>query len=105
MSFGKVGAEARAIDKLVLASVNAPYRREIDAATLEYCLQGGTSGDWQVHVATFFTDLSPRTILSFATSRSISGSELARAYTEMKAATGESNPDLEAELVSLAGAA
>lgn len=97
--------QAPAIDRLVLASVNAPYRREIDAATLQQCLASGTLGEWPVHVATFFTDLSPNTILSFASSHGISRRQLAHIYCEMKTTTGESNPDLEVELAPLAGAA
>jgi hypothetical protein len=98
-------AEVAAVDKLVLATVNAPYKRAITAASLRDCLAEGNPGAWLVHLATFFTDVSPSLIVRFATSHDVSVSELARAYSAIKTATGESNPKLEAELVQLAAAA
>jgi hypothetical protein len=99
-----LGAAARiaAVDKLVLATVNAPYKREISASILTKCLAKTDSGDWPVHVATFFTDLNPGLVFDFAMSHGISKSKLAKAYLAMKNKTGELNPDLEAELVPLA---
>ena len=94
-----------ALDKLVLATVNAPYRREISASALHECLESGEPGDWLVHVATFFTDLSPDAVFGFAAAHGISKAQLARAYVAMRAASGESNPNLEAGLVPLASVA
>jgi hypothetical protein len=90
------------VDKLVLATVNAPYRRRIDAAALAECLVKGELGCWAVHVATFFTDVSSDLVFEFATQHGIPKATLARAYLAVKIKTGESNPDLEAQLVTLA---
>jgi hypothetical protein len=104
---GNFGARAAssAVDKLVLATVNAPYRREISASVLAGCLVQVDPGDWTVHVATFFTDLSPGLVFNFAASRGISKSMLADAYRAVKTKTGECSPDLEAELAPLAAIA
>ncbi len=91
-----------AVDGLVLGTVNAPYKREITASTLEACLKSAELGDWPVHVASFFTEVSPNLVFGFAAVHGISKSELARAYLTMKSKTGELNPDLEAELVPVA---
>ena len=90
------------VDKLVLATVNAPYKRDITASTLRECLLMADAGDWLVHVATFFTDVSPALILAFAASHGISKAKLAQAYVAVKGATGERNLDLEAVLEPVA---
>jgi hypothetical protein len=95
----------KAVDKLVLATVNAPYRRKISGRTLAACLGRAEPADWAVHVATFFTDVSPRLIQAFAAAHGLSRSDLARAYLAMRSRTGERNPDLEAELGALASPA
>jgi hypothetical protein len=91
-----------AVDKLVLATVNAPYKRNIDAATLQACLARLNLDRWLVHIATFFTDVAPELVLKFADQHGISRSKLAKAYLAMKKRTGEQNPDLEADLVPVA---
>jgi hypothetical protein len=95
----------KSVDKIVLATVNAPYRRTIDAGTLTGCLARAEADHWLVHVATFFTDVSPELVFAFAAEHGLSKSRLARAYFACKKKTGEQNPDLEAELVSLATSA
>jgi len=90
------------VDKLVLATVNAPYKREITASTLTECLLKADAGDWLVHVATFFTDVSPALIFTFAASHGITTIKLAQAYLAMKSTTGELNLDLEAVLEPVA---
>jgi hypothetical protein len=95
-------AASEAMDKLVLATVNAPYKREISASILAGCLAQADPGDWTVHVATFFSDLSPGLVFGFAASHGISNSKLADAYMAIKSKTGECPPDLEAELAPLA---
>jgi hypothetical protein len=100
-SKSKAAAPARragSVDTLVLATVNAPYKRTIDATALSDCLARAEMGHWAVHVATFFTDVRTHLIFSFAASHGISKSRLAEAYLAMAAATGARNPDLEAEL-------
>ena len=93
------------VDKLVLATVNAPYKRDITASTLEASLLKADAEDWPVHVATFFTDVSPALILAFAASHGISTVKLAQAYSAMKNKTGEVNLDLEVVLEQLASVA
>jgi hypothetical protein len=90
------------VDKLVLATVNAPYKRDITASTLTECLLKADAGDWLVHVATFFTDVSPALIFAFAASHGISKAKLAQAYLAMKSTTGELNLDFEAVLEPVA---
>jgi hypothetical protein len=94
-----------AVDKLVLGTVNAPYKRSISASALQICLAKADLSDWPVHVATFFTDVSPELVFGFARNHGISKSDLAQVYLAMKAKTGESNPELEADLVPLARSA
>jgi hypothetical protein len=86
------------VDKLVLATVNAPYKRGITASQLAECVLKADAGDWLVHVATFFTDVSPALIFSFAASHGISKIKLAHAYLAVKSKTGELNLGLEAVL-------
>lgn len=96
------GPGALATDKLVLATVNAPYKRSIDAATLRNCLAKLDLDRWLVHVATFFTDVAPELVFKFADQHGISRSTLAKAYLAMKKKTGERNPDLETDLAAMA---
>lgn len=91
-----------AVDKLVLSTVNAPYKREISGAVLEECIVNARMDAWLVHVTSFFTEVTPFLIFGFASAHGISKSKLAEAYLAMKAKTGERSPDLEAELVALA---
>jgi hypothetical protein len=96
------GPDALAVDKLVLATVNAPYKRGIDAVTLVNCLAKRDLDPWLVHVVTFFTDVAPELVFKFAVQHGISQSTLAKAYLAMKKRTGERNPDLETDLVAVA---
>ena len=92
-------------DSLVLAIVNAPYKRTIRAEMLAERLAKADPGDWSVHIATFFTDVRPDLVLAFADAHGLSKSMLAEAYLVTKNKTGEQNPDLEAELGALAAVA
>ena len=96
------GASVREIDDLVLGTTNAPYRRSIRAKELVDALTSGESGTWTVHVATFFTDVRPELVLSFAKLHGIPTRELTSAYGKVKQATGEANPALEKLLEQLA---
>jgi hypothetical protein len=102
---GAVGKKRGAVDKLVLATVNAPYKRGISVAALSKCLANAKIDHWQVHVATFFTDVSPDLMFRFAASHGISKAALAKAYLATKTATGERNRNLEAKLVLVGTAA
>jgi hypothetical protein len=94
--------DASAMDKLVLATVNAPYKRSIDAATLRNCLAKLDLDQWLVHVATFFTDVSPELVFEFANQHGISRSTLAKAYLAIKKKTGERSLYLETGLAAMA---
>jgi hypothetical protein len=96
------GPNTLAVDKLVLATVNAPYKRSIDAATLQNCLARIDLDPWLVHIATFFTDVAPELVFKFADRHGIPRSTLAKAYLAMKKRTGERNPVLETDLVAVA---
>ena len=95
-------ASIREIDDLVLGTTNAPYRRSIAVKELVDALMSGESGQWTVHVATFFTDVRPQLALRFAKLHGIPTRELASAYGGVKEATGEANPALENLLEQLA---
>ncbi|MDX8456893.1 hypothetical protein RFM98_29585 [Mesorhizobium sp. VK9D] len=69
-----------AVDGLVLATVNAPYKRDISVAALRECIAKAKLDDWPVHVATFFTDVEPFLVFQFASAHGISKSKLAKAY-------------------------
>ena len=97
--------DASAVDKIVLATVNAPYKRSIDAATLQHSLAKLDLDHWLVHVATFFTDVTPELVFEFADQHGISRLALAKAYQAMKRRTGERNPNLETDLVPVAPSA
>jgi hypothetical protein len=96
------GASVREIDDLVLGTTNAPYRRLIRSKELVEALRSGESGQWTVHVATFFTDVRPQLVLRFAELHRIPTWRLASTYREMRDATGEANPALERLLEQLA---
>jgi hypothetical protein len=97
--------DIKSVDRLVLAKVNAPYRRTIGAETLADCLARAEAGDWPVHVAAFFSEINTDLVFAFAAAHGLSKSELAQAYLATKQKTGEGNPDLEAKIGSLAAAA
>jgi hypothetical protein len=91
-----------AVDKMVLATVNAPYKRSIDAATLRKCLATQELDRWLVHVATFFNVVAPEFVFKFADQHGISRSALRKAYLEMRRRTGERNSNMEDHLVAMA---
>ena len=95
----------QAVDSLVLATVNAPYRRDITAESLAACLGTTQLDEWLAHIANFFTDVSPNLVLAFAEFHGISATRPAQTYFAVKSKTGECNPDLESALASLAPAA
>jgi hypothetical protein len=104
-SSGRQSIPDQEVDELVLGTVNAPYKKVMSAAQLARHLASGRTGPWNVHVATFFTDVRPELILKFAAIHGVSESDLATTYRAVKAATGEANPRLEAALEQLAPAA
>ena len=102
---GRQSIPDQEVDELVLGTTNAPYKKVINAGNLAKYLASSKTGPWNVHVATFFTDVRPELILKFAAIHGVSKSSLATTYRAVKAATGESNPRLEASLEQLAPAA
>lgn len=93
------------IDNLVLGTVNAPWKRSIDAEALACAVNTGQVDGWLVHLATFFSEVRTGLILAFATAHHISAPALLAAYTKVKALTGETNATLEVDLVQLGSAA
>jgi hypothetical protein len=102
---GDAAASLSAVDRLVLATVNAPYSRSITADVLSECLANAELGGWAAHVANFFTDVSPDLVFAFAEFHGIPACNLAQAYAAMKSTTGECNRELESALASMAPAA
>jgi hypothetical protein len=89
-----------AADEVLLSTVNAPFKRPIPAATLVACLSRGSAGAWPAHVATFFTELDAPAVLAFAERHGVPAARLGEAYAEMKARTGESDPEIERALAA-----
>jgi hypothetical protein len=85
----------------VLGTINAPFKRDIDAATHLDFVERADLGTWPVHVTAFFTDVSLELILKFADGHGIPRTELAEAYGVMKNETGKRNPALESEFASV----
>ena len=92
------GESISAVDKLVLATVNAPFKRDISAATLRERIAHARIDEWPAHVAAFFTDVSPSLVFDFAAFHGVPKSKLAEAYLVMKIETGERSLDLEHKL-------
>lgn len=93
------------IDNLVLGTVNASWKRSIDADTLAQAVATVDVETWLIHLATFFTEVRSGLIVSFANVHGISLDDLFSAYTKVKALTGEANLHLENDLVELGCAA
>ncbi|MCJ2093788.1 hypothetical protein MKK67_15000 [Methylobacterium sp. J-072] len=98
------GHSSARIDALVLGTVNAPFRKPIDVATLVFSLGTGKVRPWLVHLATFFSEVAPDLVLDFARRHDVVDAKLARAYDAVKAQTGVENAALEKALVTLAQA-
>lgn len=83
-------------DNLVLGTVNAPWKRYIDAVTLAEKIATGEIEEWLCHLATFFGEVNPQLIFEFAENHAIPRQALKTTYKAVKARTGESCPALEA---------
>lgn len=69
------------VDALVLGSVNASWRRTIDAAALVACLQGTrSSNQWASHLRTFFEDVPREAILRFMLAHELSAGRVLATY-------------------------
>ncbi len=93
------------VDKLVLGTVNASFRKSLDADTLAASVMTSDVDAWLSHVATFFTEVKAHLIIAFAKAHGIPLNVLAKTYARIKTLTGESNKALDAELAGLAVAA
>ena len=87
------------IDNLVLGTVNASWRRSIDADTLAQAIASGGVDEWLVHLATFFSEVRAPLIRDFAAAHGISPAQLAASYTQVRERTGERNCSLEEALL------
>ena len=78
---------------LVLTTVNAPYREQLDAQTLAYCLLDPAAAKQKPgHMFSFFGDVEPALQLEFAKLFDISEAQLIAAAKAFAAYTGWSYP-------------
>ncbi|WP_451984792.1 hypothetical protein [Azospirillum endophyticum] len=94
-----------AIDNLVLGTVNAPFKRSLDAETLAESVKSADVDTWLSHVVVFFIEVKAHLVIAFAKAHGITIAELQVTYAKIKALTGEINRALDAELSGLANAA
>lgn len=86
---------AAQVDNLVLGTVNAPWKRSIDADTLATGISTGQIDDWLPHMATFFGEVRASLIVEFACAHGISRLSLATCYESVIVRTGERNFEFE----------
>jgi len=85
-------------DKLVLGTVNAPWKRRIEAQDLAEAIANKAVQSNLVHAITFFTEVQPHLIFGFAKEHGIDEEVLKDSYRMVVALTNERNPDLEKAL-------
>jgi hypothetical protein len=93
------------VDNLVMGTVNAPWKRTLAAGQLATMIKTADLESWLPHVATFFTEVKPHLLLSFAKLHGIPVPTLSTSYMKVKELTGESNKQLEQDLAGLGTAA
>lgn len=94
------------VDLLVVNTVNAPWRRHIDAATLAACLTGAADASvWEEHVRTFFEDVPREAMYRFIHAHGLAPSRLRATYHSLFSSDERCHGDLDAWLDELAGAA
>ncbi len=77
----------------VLTTVNAPYRKKLDAQDLAYCLTHPEAAKAAPgHMSVFFGELAPQLQKAFARAFHISDAELATAARKFAEYSGESYP-------------
>lgn len=90
-------------DQVVLATVNASWRRELGASELLACLRGTAPvADWADHLATFFTEVPLEAIERYIAAHRLPAERVLAAYRAVREITGEENPGLEKWLGELA---
>jgi hypothetical protein len=78
---------------LVLTTVNAPYREQIDAATLARCLNDAAAAKTKPgHMSSFFGEVDPALQVDFAESFDIPYAALVAAAKAFAEYSGESYP-------------
>jgi len=93
------------IDALVLNSVNASWRRSIDAATLVACLRGAREpAEWADHVRAFFEDVPREALYRFVLAHEVPPGCLLATYRAL-VTPEERHGGLESWLAGLADAA
>jgi len=99
------GAPVADIDALVLNSVNASWRRSIDAATLVACLRGAREpAEWADHVRAFFEDVPREALYRFVLAHEVPPGCLLATYRAL-VTPEERHGGLESWLAGLADAA
>jgi len=96
---------ATPLDELVLGTVNAPWKRMLNAEQLGRAVATGEFEGCLPHLATFFAEVSPTLVIRFARQHGISLVDLAVAYRQVKTLTGEANTALESLIVGMGQAA
>ncbi len=86
---GKSGIRS-GLDNLVLGTVNAPWKRSIDADALTRAIINNETDEWLCHLATFFSEVRHGLIWEFAEVHDISDAKLLACHEAVKAKTGES---------------
>jgi hypothetical protein len=100
------GPHVRDVDLLVLNTVNASWRRRIDAATLAACLGGTRSQrNWSAHVRTFFEDVPREAMLRFMVAHRLEPRAVLETYRTLRGRVEAGNDALEGWLAELADAA
>lgn len=77
------------LDNLVLGTVNAPWKRSIDADALTRAIINNETDEWLCHLATFFGEVRRGLILEFAEAHEIPSDNLLACYEIIKTRTGE----------------
>lgn len=95
----------KSIDRLVLGTVNASYRTQLDADQLAKAILFAEVDTKLPHLATFFGEVREKLILAFAVSHGISKNKLGATYKAVKTITGEANKGLERDLAHAMGRA
>lgn len=95
MVLGKGGMVTERVDRLVLGTVNASWKRAIDATTLTTTISTGQLEGWLPHLATFFNEVRAELVLEFARAHGINNYLLLTCYQSVAVQTGERNLELE----------
>jgi hypothetical protein len=89
------------VDGLVLATVNASWKRTLSADQLALAVTEGQTTQYLPHLATFYGEVSPKLVISFAEDHEIALDKLSATYRQVRELTGETNAALEPLLVRL----